>query len=35
VRELIRRDQERLRPHALLLERAESPVSGKALRRRA
>jgi antitoxin ParD1/3/4 len=30
VRELIRRDQERLRMRALLLEGAESPVSGKA-----
>jgi antitoxin ParD1/3/4 len=30
VRELIRRDQERLRLRALLIEGAESPVSGKA-----
>lgn len=30
VRELIRRDQERLRLRALLLEGAESPLSGKA-----
>jgi len=30
VRELIRRDQERLRLRALLLEGAGSPVSGKA-----
>ena len=30
VRELIRRDQERLRLRALLLEGAESPLSGEA-----
>ncbi|MCK6430872.1 MAG: type II toxin-antitoxin system ParD family antitoxin [Burkholderiaceae bacterium] len=30
VRELIRRDQERLRLRALLLDGAESPVSGQA-----
>ena len=30
VRELIRRDQERLRLRALLIEGAESPASGKA-----
>jgi antitoxin ParD1/3/4 len=30
VRELIRRDQERLRLRALLLEGAESPVTGEA-----